>query len=146
MIQTHHMISRRLISINIRSDNDQDTFAQFLHNMPPHTSSKTASGSQKRSVTITPALDPQPRQGSRSVPGSRSRPQGGHTSGEEFDFEAMEDGSSELEDNVGSQPLTQQTSRSMTKAQDIKLIFEVIETEELGVDEQKLKKRICTWW
>jgi hypothetical protein len=58
----------------------------------------------------------------------------------------MEDGSSELEDNVGSQPLTQQTSRSMTKAQDIKLIFEVIETEELGVDEQKLKKRICTWW
>jgi len=80
------------------------------------------------------------------VPGSRSRPQGGDASGEEFDFAATGENSSESEDNVGSQPHTQPTSKSLRKAQDIKLIFKTIDLEELAVDGKKIQKRTCSWW
>ena len=113
--------------------------------MPPRSgpSSKRTAGSRNPRVAIAPALNP-PQEGSRSDQGSRPRPQEGHTSGEEFDFGAAEDDVS-VEPNLGTQSETQPTTKSTRGAQDIQLLFKLIETEELDGDGEKVEKRVCTW-
>ena len=108
--------------------------------MPPRagSSSKPTAPRQGRKVTVTPPVPSRPQEESQAELGSA---QHGHTSGEEFDFEAVEDNVSEL----GSLPQTQPTSKSARGSNDIKSIFKVIQTEEVAPDGQKVQNRVCTW-